>query len=364
MASESDQLNVLYVSEYPPDKGAVSDYLYHMVKNMPETMNIDILSESGEQPDEDRQMENADVIGEVPDKKGWQELDLTKYDLIHFQYYVSGLREFFKYKITGGKTPETLITLHDVPKETKHKLLFTVFRNVILLTDETEKKFRNAHPLLTKILGHKVYRAPYLGIEKKLPEIVESKDIETELDSSDTNIVAPGFIHDKKGFHKVVEAFPDILKEYPDAKLTFAGGMHRDGDTEYLERIEKMIEESPVKEKINKTGVLPTEYHVYQYMKEADIVVLPFDEISQSASVTKTLAMGTPPIVTPLDTLKEPINNYGGKMIEEDNQKELKKGIKKALDNLPNVKSEKIREELSWQNNAEKHLEIYEDLIG
>lgn len=355
-------MKILYVSEYPPDKGAVSDYLYHLVKNLPEGLEIDILSESGEKPDEDRQMENVEVIGEVPDKKEWQQLDLTNYDIIHFQYYVSGLREFFKYKITGGNSPETLITLHDVPKELKHKLLFTVFRNVILLTDETEKKFRKAHPLLTKILGHKVYRAPYLGIEKELPQIVESKNIETELDSSDTNIVAPGFIHDKKGFHKVIEAFPDLLEEYPDAKLTFAGGMHRTGDTEYLERIEKMMEQNPAKEKINKTGVLPTEYNVYQYMKEADVVVLPFDEISQSASVTKTLAMGTVPIVTPLDTLKEPIKNYGGVMIEKDDQVELKKGIKKALENPPEIKSEKIREELSWQNNAEKHVEIYEDM--
>lgn len=356
-------MKILYVSEYPPDKGAVSDYLYHLVKNLPEEYEIDILSESGENPDEGRQMENVEVIGDIPDLEGWNQLDLSQYDLIHFQYYVSGLREFFKYKITGGNSPKTLITLHDVPKELKHKLLFTVFRNVVLLTDETEKKFRKAHLLLTKILGHKIYRVPYLGIEKNLPEIVESKEIETVLDQSDTNIVAPGFIHDKKGFHKIIKVFPGIKDEYPEAKLTFAGGMHRTGDTEYLERIEDMIEESPERENINKTGVLPTEYHVYQYMKEADVVVLPFDDISQSASVTKTLAMGTVPVVTPLDTLKEPIENYGGVMIEEDNNQELKKGVIQALENPPEIKSGQIRKDLSWENNAEKHIEIYEEML-
>jgi hypothetical protein len=62
-------LKILYVSEYPPDKGAVSDYLYHLVKNLPEDFEIDILSESGEKPDEDREMENVEIIRTKKDGK-------------------------------------------------------------------------------------------------------------------------------------------------------------------------------------------------------------------------------------------------------------------------------------------------------
>ena len=355
-------MRILWVSEFPPDKGAVSDYSGHLLDAMTaqkEDLEVDVLSISGEEPEE--LDESIEVTGKIPeDSSEWEEIFSGQdYDLVHFQYYLPHLRQFIKYKLLGGKSPELMITLHDVPSDLKHKLLLLVFRKVILLTDETEQRFRDAHPVLPRLLGTEVYQAPYLGIDKNLPERVESKDIEKELDTDAINIVCPGFIHRKKGFHKVVEVLPELREELGNVKLTLAGGLHREGDEEYLEQIKQTAEELEVSEHMRITGLLPTEDHVNAYIKEADVVALPFDDISQSATLTKTLALGSVPVVTPVETLEPVIEKYGGIMIEKDSADRLKKGLKRAIQNRPKVKSEKIRENLSWEGNAERYLEIY-----
>lgn len=356
--------SVLMVSEYPPTKGAVSDYTYHLVEELSEEIEIDILSTSGEKPPEEQQIDSVEVIGEIPhNRKDWNEIRLENYDLLHFQFYVERLKHFFNYKIRGGSTPQTLITLHDVPKSLTDKRYFAFFRNVVLLTEETEKQFKSNHPVMSRVVTKNIFPAPYLGIDKNLKQRVLDKNIETELDPEKTNLVLPGFIHEKKGFDKVVEIMPELLEEIEDLHLTFAGGLHRTNSSEYLDQIKKRIEELEIEDNVTITGLLPTEDHVNQYIIEADVVAMPFTEISQSATLTKTLALGTVPVVTPLDTLKPAIDNYGGIMIEKDNQKELKKGIINSLRNPPKINSQKIREELSWENNAEKHKEIYSQVI-
>lgn len=359
-------MKILWVSEFPPDKGAVADYSYHLLKKIASKSDqkIDILSISGEETEEISENEQLSVIGKIPeDSSDWKKYFDREYDLVHFQYHLPYLREFLKYKLKGGQTPELIVTLHDVPTDLKHKLMFSVFRNEILLTEETEKKFRENFPLLTRLLRHRVFQAPYLGIDRELDERVRSKQLETEVSDDKVNIVCPGFIHEKKGFHKVVEALPEVLKQF-DAELTFAGGLHREGSQEYLDKIRGKIEENGLEDRVSITGVLPSEDHVNRYIRRADVVALPFDDISQSATLTKTLALGTVPVVTPIETLEPAIQKYGGLMIEEDSREALEKGLIEALKNPPGIDAEKIREDLSWENNAERYLEVYEELNG
>ncbi|MFB6216672.1 MAG: glycosyltransferase, partial [Candidatus Aenigmatarchaeota archaeon] len=159
-------------------------------------------------------------------------------------------------------------------------------------------------------------------------------------------------------------AVADAYREFPDVHLTIAGGKHREGSDEYMQRLQETIEENGVEDRVTITGVLPSEDHVNAYIMEADVVALPFDEISQSATLAKTLALGTVPVVTPLDTLRPLIEEYGGIMIEEDAPTQLWLGIQTALRNSEDIHSEKLRHDLSWDRNAIVYDEIYQEVLA
>ncbi|MFB6294995.1 MAG: hypothetical protein ABEI97_04500, partial [Candidatus Nanohaloarchaea archaeon] len=88
-----------------------------------------------------------------------------------------------------------------------------------------------------------------------------------------------------------------------------------------------------------------------------------FDEISQSATLAKTLALGTVPVVTPLDTLRPLIEEYGGIMIEEDDRQQLLYGIQEALIGDTEIAAARLRQDISWEKNAEQHYSIYQALL-
>ncbi|MFB6294277.1 MAG: hypothetical protein ABEI97_00810, partial [Candidatus Nanohaloarchaea archaeon] len=108
-------MNILAVTEFTPDMGAIADYTYHLSQELVEEhdIDIDVLNVSGEAPEDAHK--NVNVIGAIPEEPdGWEEYMSEDYDVAHFHYYLPHLRSFLKYALKGGEHPELLMTLHDV----------------------------------------------------------------------------------------------------------------------------------------------------------------------------------------------------------------------------------------------------------
>ncbi|MFB6294448.1 MAG: hypothetical protein ABEI97_01695, partial [Candidatus Nanohaloarchaea archaeon] len=126
-------MRILFVTEFSPDTGAIADYTYHLSQALAEDydVQIDVLNVGGEEPD--NMHNDVEVVGAIPEEPaGWEQYMEQDYDLAHFHYYLPHLRSFLKYVLKGGEHPELLMTLHDVPTEWKHRILFYVFRNLVL----------------------------------------------------------------------------------------------------------------------------------------------------------------------------------------------------------------------------------------
>jgi glycosyltransferase involved in cell wall biosynthesis len=351
-------IDVLLITEYPPDKGAISDYVYHLLFELEEDLSISVLSESGEVTDKETP-DSVKVVGSMRDENGnWTTPKFRQYDVVHIHNLQVGMINYLPSYLFCADKPALLMTLHDVPKGFRTRMILSVFRNCVFLSNITKQEFDLTYPLLSQFVNQ--FSVPYFGISRDIKSRVESETIETTLDPDATNIICPGFVHRKKGFHKVVECLPRVTDQVPDIQLTIAGGLHRNDDEKYLDSIRSSITEYGVEERVNITGLLPTEEHVNKYIYEADAVALPYDRISQSTTLAKSIALGTIPVVTPLDSLRPIIKTYGGIMIRRDNASALAAGLHSAVTEDHRLESLQIRRDLSWEHNAERYLKIYD----
>lgn len=355
-------IDVLFITEYPPDKGAISDYVHHLLFELEEDLSVSVLSESGEVPDRETP-DRVKIIGPMRGENGnWTTPEFGQYDIVHIHNLQVGMINYLPSYLFCADKPALLVTLHDIPKGVRTRMILSVFRNCIFLSETTKQEFDSTYPLLSQFVNQ--FSVPYFGINRYIKDRVANKTIETTLDPDATNIICPGFVHRKKGFHKVVECLPRVTEQIPDIEVTIAGGLHRHDDEKYLDSIRSSIAEYGVEERVNITGLLPTEDHVNKYMYEADAVALPYDRISQSTTLIKSIALGTIPVVTPLDSLRPIIETYGGIMIERDDASALAAGLHSAVTEDHRLESLQIRRDLSWEHNAERYLKIYDTVCG
>lgn len=171
-----------------------------------------------------------------------------------------------------------------------------------------------------------------------------------------------GRIWKYKGLEYLIKAEPMITKEVQNAKIIIAG------TGEDFKKYEDMM--------INKESFIIYNYYI-SYKKGAElfqrcsIVVLPYIEASQSGVIPTAYGFKKPVVVTDVGSIPEIVDDgVTGFIAPPRNPEALAEAIIKLL------KDEKLREEmgenayrklktdLSWDNIAEKTIEVYKKAIN
>ncbi|MGI9446611.1 MAG: glycosyltransferase [Pirellulales bacterium] len=113
-------------------------------------------------------------------------------------------------------------------------------------------------------------------------------------------LVLPGFVSRYKGHRYIIDAMPELPAEF---RLVIAGGVHpkdRLGH-EYWSELLSRIDEVGCQDRVVFTGFLDDSAEQAAVLKQADVFVLPYDEVGQSGSavLADVLSCGRP-IVTSL----------------------------------------------------------------
>lgn len=98
-----------------------------------------------------------------------------------------------------------------------------------------------------------------------------------------------GGINQRKGIHLLVRAFIDVANEFPGFKLMIAGPTYK-YDQEYIEGIRCMIRDNGMQDRIRLTEKSIS--NVSEYMKCADIFVLPSSKEGFPISVIESMSSG------------------------------------------------------------------------
>jgi len=175
-------------------------------------------------------------------------------------------------------------------------------------------------------------------------------------------IVHHGIISPNRGLKNVIEAIALIEKQIPELIFLIIG------EGEGLVELEDTANKLGIKSKIRFTGKVPY-LEVPQYIRSADLAILPFPNISwwsvsSPLKLMEYLAMGIPVVATDIPAHREIAENIGGIILARNCRPEnLANAIKLALrkKNEP-VCLEFLKDNISWDSQAIKLIEFLKRL--
>lgn len=208
----------------------------------------------------------------------------------------------------------------------------------------------------------KIYRSElpvvdYYEGQKNLKTGNEKKEL--GFAENDKVILFFGYIRKYKGLDVLIRAFPDVLKNFPDAKLLVVGEFYDEPEI-YLSLINE-LGLRPVVKVINR--FVPNE-DVGKYYSAAEVSVLPYRTATQSAVLKVAYGFECPVIVTNVGGLAESVDHEStGLIVEPDSPQALSSGIKRFFEIQNSVDfTQNIRRRV--QNNLFSHVdELFETII-
>lgn len=143
-----------------------------------------------------------------------------------------------------------------------------------------------------------------------------------------------------------------------NAKLIIAGKPWKEDFSKY----DKIITELRLEQRIKKHIRFVTDEERELFMKASDIMVLPYEEVYQSAALLMAMSYGLAIITSDVDSFKEVIRHeVNGLMFESLNSEDLSKKINTLLSNKEMLAQLKqgalasIASEFSWSNIAQQY---------
>jgi glycosyltransferase involved in cell wall biosynthesis len=188
-------------------------------------------------------------------------------------------------------------------------------------------------------------------------------------------VVFFGFLHPVKGLHRLIESLAVVRPSLPGVRLVIAGGQESHSvvgkEAQALRRrLEEIAHRHQVEHDVTFTGYLP-EADVSRLLQAADVAVFPFDNgvTSKSGSLIAARTHGVPVIATAAPGTLAGVTEMDGvvRVPPRDTPAlvaalRLVFGDRRVVDNLLEANQEYVAVQ-SWKAVAERHLEIYADVL-
>lgn len=132
---------------------------------------------------------------------------------------------------------------------------------------------------------HKICRVPNMHV---IPQGINEHYLSLKCDRESNVILSVGSISRRKGHLLLLQAFDQVRKQVPNAKLVIAGVL---AEQDYYNELQAYIQQSPNKANISLLVNLPQE-ELYELYQQASIFALHSQEESQGIALVEAMAMG------------------------------------------------------------------------
>lgn len=164
-----------------------------------------------------------------------------------------------------------------------------------------------------------------------------------------------GMLRPYKGIEALLDVWPAYQHDHPADTLLIAG---KPVDPEYGEALRSQVQACP--NAILEDRFIPDE-EVHLYFSAADVVVLPFRQITTSGSMLLAMSYDTPIIAPRMASLEKTLQPATVLLYEEgDLLSTLRKSQHTNLEGLAQ-KTKEACDELSWEEIAGDTISVYED---
>jgi len=351
----------MIVPYYSPSKGGITSYVSNLASTVHDKgVSVTVITREGENGNNIHLITSNKALFII--RSGLMIFKL-KPDVIHSHDHWYTLAPAILYKFFNLKTG-VVHTFHTDPmkemKGLKRKIFEWLLSNCNVVTCVSiflMKKIEGNLKITTKI---KVIYAGATGNNNfDVNEINKFKEGYNLNDSAPILSFVGGLVWEKKveGVKKLVEAFKDVTKEYPNAKLLIIGG------GKYREDVERLVKELGIENNVILTGFLDD---VFVPLSITDIYThISLQEGGVSISLLEAMSMGKPVIATRVGGIPELITDgENGILVDSE-----PKAIAKAILELFSDEEERIRlgenakktveTRYNWSEIAEEFIKIY-----
>jgi len=175
-----------------------------------------------------------------------------------------------------------------------------------------------------------------------------------------------------KGVDVLIDAMPELVKEYPDIKLVTAWGEAYDWYDERKVMISKKIKELDLDKNVIELGIVKD---IEKLMAASDVFVAPFrntDGVAdQPVSILEAMACGKPVVATNVGGIPEIVKHrINGFLVKPGDAHELKNALLYMLENKDEAKkmadnaAKYVAENYSVEVVVEKMEKVYKEVIS
>jgi glycosyltransferase involved in cell wall biosynthesis len=284
----------------------------------------------------------------------WRYIKQFKPDIIHFETF--GLRAF-------GMLPylpsfkNVCISIHDPVPHSGEDNWKVALPRTFFFNMPVKKKF-----LFYSQFARKQFEDHYKKRKSQKAVLQMSpygylRNLVTEEETEKKHILFFGRLSQYKGIDDLLQAMPEVFREFPDEQLIIAGKRHPgfDINDNFLNTYKNNIR---LIEKHIPNDELAT------LIKQAKFIVCPYKDATQSGVLMTAFGLNTPVIATNVGSFPEFIQeNVNGLMVPPNDPQQLAEGIRFALRNehyktlAQNIKNTQIEE--MWTRNTEILLNAY-----
>jgi len=286
--------------------------------------------------------------------------------IVHIPFYTAGPLRLYLLPILKAMRTPTVGTVHDPQSHTgQESMLFGIDLNekeralggllldrTIVHGPETEKQALNA--------GYREGRLRIVphGVYTHFPE----SDVEPELDQ----LLFFGNIRENKGYDRIPELLDLVAERHPDVSAVVAGDLSDSVDETWGKRtIQRLQDHNYIK---LDQGYISME-QAAKYFTESAAVILPYYDASTSGVLRVAYRYCTPVVATDVGDIGYYVKNDGTGLIAANNNVEAiaDKTVQLLGDTacrerlVANLKS--ANEQYSWNNIAEKTIDVYQEAL-
>ena len=201
-----------------------------------------------------------------------------------------------------------------------------------------------------------------VDIEKFYP--VDGSEWRKKLGIKETDkvLITIGAIVERKGFHRVIEIMPDLLRTNSELHYLVVGGGGVEGD--WTEKLQTQVRNLQLENNVHFLGAMPP-VELKKVLSAADVFVLSTRNEGWANVILEAMACGLPVIATDVGGNSEVICNQDiGKIVRFDEPVELKNAITEAIEKKWNKNTiVKYARDNSWTKRVKLLVSEFEKLI-
>jgi len=189
--------------------------------------------------------------------------------------------------------------------------LYMFAEGIVLQTEKNREYFSNVVKRKSTVIYNPVDMKVYAGVSLKTEK--------------EKKIVSAGRLMRQKNHKMMIDAFAEVIKDYPEYQLIIYG------EGPYREELERYIQELKISEKVFLPGNT-TELH--EQIKNAEIFVLSSDYEGMPNALIEAMCMGIPVISTKVSGATDLIyHGENGILVDVNDSFSLKKAMMELIEN-------------------------------